>query len=119
MNPMPACCHTNRYVSFVEVFFKSVHWFEDVGYEEGKAYQYGTLAFFGGMFFTYLLDLLSRFLVAIPAWRARGRQGWGSEEGQKVGAGSAGRSYVARCCRQTVICACVYYLYHHMPICVM
>ena len=37
------------YVSFVEIFFKSVGGFEDAGLEHDKAYIYSTLSFFGGV----------------------------------------------------------------------
>ena len=39
------------YVSFVEIFQKSIGSFEDSGLEENVAYAYATLCFFGGVFF--------------------------------------------------------------------
>lgn len=37
------------YVSFVEIFQKSVTGFEDSGLDEDRAYLYATLSFFGGV----------------------------------------------------------------------
>ena len=37
------------YVSFVEIFAKSRISFEDSGFDSGKAYNYATLCFFGGV----------------------------------------------------------------------
>jgi ZIP family zinc transporter len=37
------------YVSFVEIFQKSVVGFEDAGIDEDRAYIYATLCFFGGV----------------------------------------------------------------------
>jgi len=45
------------YVSFVEIFQKSVSAFIDGGHDEDRAYQYATLTFFGGLVVMLLLDL--------------------------------------------------------------
>jgi ZIP family zinc transporter len=37
------------YVSFIEIFQKARIGFEDAGLDEGKAYSYATLCFFGGV----------------------------------------------------------------------
>mmetsp|Transcript_24870 Transcript_24870/g.36496 ORF Transcript_24870/g.36496 Transcript_24870/m.36496 type:complete len:373 (-) Transcript_24870:275-1393(-) len=46
------------YVSFVEILFKSLGSFQDSGIEDGKAYCYATLCFFGGVVFMIVLDLV-------------------------------------------------------------
>jgi ZIP family zinc transporter len=44
------------YVSFVEIFQKSIIGFEDAGFGEDKAYLYATLCFFGGVLITVVSD---------------------------------------------------------------
>lgn len=46
------------YVSFVEIFLKSITSFEDAGHEPPLAYLYGTLCFFGGVVGMILLNML-------------------------------------------------------------
>lgn len=46
------------YVSFVEIFFKSITSFTDQGFDDTRAYGYATLCFFGGVIIMILIDLL-------------------------------------------------------------
>mmetsp|Transcript_19631 Transcript_19631/g.42057 ORF Transcript_19631/g.42057 Transcript_19631/m.42057 type:complete len:422 (+) Transcript_19631:67-1332(+) len=50
------------YVSFVEIFFKSVHEFEEAGVEHNRAYIYATLNFFGGVLTMKIVDSCVRRL---------------------------------------------------------
>lgn len=50
------------YVSFVEIFFKSLTSFQDAGYEPGLANAYATLCFFGGVFSLLLIGVLVQLL---------------------------------------------------------
>eukprot|EP00200_Dunaliella_tertiolecta_P013633 CAMPEP_0202393518 /NCGR_PEP_ID=MMETSP1127-20130417/92947_1 /ASSEMBLY_ACC=CAM_ASM_000462 /TAXON_ID=3047 /ORGANISM="Dunaliella tertiolecta, Strain CCMP1320" /LENGTH=403 /DNA_ID=CAMNT_0048996097 /DNA_START=51 /DNA_END=1262 /DNA_ORIENTATION=- len=58
------------YVSFVELFAgESVDEFENAGYTDVLAYRYSTLAFFGGLFFMWLLDKIVHLLTNREALR--------------------------------------------------
>ena len=48
------------YVSFVEIFQKSVSAFEDAEFEENMAYIYATLSFFGGVLMMKVIFFSSR-----------------------------------------------------------
>lgn len=50
------------YVSFVEIFAKSTDSFIEAGYDEGTAYAYSTLCFFGGVIAMLLLNFLVKIL---------------------------------------------------------
>jgi ZIP family zinc transporter len=50
------------YVSFIEIFIKSVHGFQDAGISERRAYLFATLCFFGGIFIMKLIDRLVHYL---------------------------------------------------------
>lgn len=50
------------YVSFVEIFVKSVEGFADAGIEPDLGYIYATLSFFGGVIVMLIVDVLVRFL---------------------------------------------------------
>ena len=50
------------YVSFVEIFQKSLGSFQDSGLEEKIAYSYATLCFFGGVLFM-IVSFLKKFLL--------------------------------------------------------
>lgn len=50
------------YVSFVEIFVKSVEGFADAGIEPDLGYIYATLSFFGGVIMMLIVDVLVRFL---------------------------------------------------------
>ena len=50
------------YVSFVEIFQKSVSAFEDAEFEENMAYIYATLSFFGGVLMMKVIFISSRQL---------------------------------------------------------
>lgn len=50
------------YVSFIEIFQKSVGSFEDSGKSESDAYLYATLCFFGGAVFMLIIDALVRLI---------------------------------------------------------
>lgn len=50
------------YVSFIEIFFKSVSSFENAGHSEKNAYVYATLSLFGGIVSMKLIDKLVHFL---------------------------------------------------------
>lgn len=50
------------YVSFVEIFQKSVSAFEDAEFEENMAYIYATLSFFGGVLMMKVIFFSSRQL---------------------------------------------------------
>jgi len=50
------------YVSFVEIFAKSLLSFQDAGHEPGKANLYATLSFFGGVIIMMIVDVLVHFL---------------------------------------------------------
>lgn len=46
------------YVSFVEIFFKSIGSFSDQGFDDTRSYIYATLCFFGGVVIMILIDFL-------------------------------------------------------------
>ena len=46
------------YVSFVEVFFKSISSFKDAGHDEDRAYVYATVCFFAGVIILIVSFLL-------------------------------------------------------------
>jgi len=50
------------YVSFVEIFHKSILSFEDSGIDKNLAYLYGTLCFFGGAIIMLILDVFVKLL---------------------------------------------------------
>jgi len=52
------------YVSFVEIFQKSVGGFEEAGFSDKSAYTYATLCFFAGVFFMTILGLVVHHLLA-------------------------------------------------------
>lgn len=51
------------YVSFVEIFTKSVGGFEDAGFAYNESYLYATLCFFGGVICIRLIDKLVHYLA--------------------------------------------------------
>lgn len=50
------------YVSFIEIFFKSLTAFEDAGYDSRNSYLYATLCFFGGIAGIKLINILVHWL---------------------------------------------------------
>ena len=46
------------YVSFVEIFFKSISSFKDAGHDEDRAYVYATVCFFAGVIILIVSFLL-------------------------------------------------------------
>lgn len=50
------------YVSFVEIFMKSVEGFADAGLDPDHGYIYATISFFGGVLIMLLVDVLVKFL---------------------------------------------------------
>lgn len=50
------------YVSFIEIFVKSLDGFSESGLSESAAYAVTTISFFAGMLIIVLLDVLVRFI---------------------------------------------------------
>lgn len=50
------------YVSFIEIFQKSVGSFQDSGIDESKSHLYATICFFGGTLIMQLMDVLIRII---------------------------------------------------------
>ncbi|KAL7526505.1 hypothetical protein ACHAWF_001798 [Thalassiosira exigua] len=59
------------YVSFVEIFVKSIGGFVDAGFDENRAYLYSTLSLFGGVLLIKIVDMCVRRLSGDHSPRRR------------------------------------------------